>query len=46
MKAEHVQKRFLLTDKNRNKETIDFVKPYKTSSNKGLFFKCAITTCE
>ena len=46
MKAEHVQKRFRLTDENGNKETLDLVKPYKTSSNKGLFSKCVITTCE
>ena len=37
MKAEQMQKKFRLTDENGNKETLDLVKPYKTSSNRGLF---------
>ena len=38
MKAEQMQKRFRVTDENRNKETLNLVKPYKTSSNRDIFF--------
>jgi len=38
MKAEQMQKRFRVTDENGNKETLNLVKPYKTSSNRDIFF--------
>ena len=36
MKAEQMHERFRLTNENGNKKTLDLVKTYKTSTNRGL----------